>query len=88
MEVVGIKREGCFQDGFDFSPEDAVVRSGHTDIALEGSAFGKDLFIGGGDMGMRPEDRADFAIEKVSHRLFIAGGFGVQIDQSDSNVRG
>ena len=81
VEGGGDEGHGRFQDAIDLAAEDAVVGAGHADVALEGGAAGEDALVGGGNMSMGAEDRTNAAVEIAAHQLFIAGGFGVEIDK-------
>lgn len=83
LECPGLERDGRFQDALNVSPDNAIVRSGHANIALKSSSAGQDLFIGCGDMRMCPNDCRDFSIKVAADQLLITGCFGVKIQKAD-----
>ena len=86
MEGVWVKGQGGFQDGLNFTTENTPVSTRHSDVALKGRSVGQDLLVGGGHMRVGTEHGTDSAIEKVPHRLLVAGGFGMQVYATDADL--
>ena len=83
---VGIERERGLGDAIDAAAQNAVVWAGHADVALKRRAAGKDLLVGGGDVGVRAQHGADASVEIAAHQLHVAGRLGVKIDEHDFDL--
>jgi len=84
----GAEGAGRLHDPFDPPAEDAFVRAGHADVALEGGSAGQDLLVGRWDVRMGAEDGAGAAVEIPAQKLLVAGGLGVVIALYDADVAG
>ena len=67
--------------------DDGVVGASHSRVGLIGGPVGQDAGIGGGDVGVGPDHGGNAAVEIPSHRDLFAGHFGVEIDESNGDVR-
>ena len=86
IEFGGTASECGFHYTIDAAADDAFERAGHADVALEGGAIGEDALVGGGDVSMGAKDCGGPAVEVAAHKLHFAGGFGVEIDESNADV--
>src|SRR5207302_1700511 len=68
--------------------ENRVIRAAHSQVADVGAAAGKDLGIGGGDVGVGAEDDRAAAVEVMAHRDLFAGSLGVHVAHADAHVVG
>ena len=50
--------------------------------------FGQHARVGGGHVGVGAEHRRDPAVEMPAHRLLLAGGLGVEVDQDHLDLVG
>ena len=62
LEFLWLVGKKAFDDRLDFAANDTFMRPGETGIAEKSRAAGKDLFVGGLDVSVSSNDRADFAI--------------------------
>jgi len=86
FEAGGQAVEKFFDDALAVHADDAAVRAGHTDVGDVGGALGKDALVGGGDVSVRADYRGGAAIEIPAHGNFFAGGFGVYVNEDESDV--
>src|SRR5712691_3856623 len=59
----------------------AVPGPAHADVGDERGAAAEHARVSGLDMRMRAEDGGDAAVEILAHRVFLAGGLAVHVDQ-------
>ena len=85
--------EGCrptgpemFDHAFDFSPDNALERAGHPDVALERGSIRQDLFVCGRDVGVRAQDGGEPTVEVSAHHLHFACRFGVEVEETHAHV--
>lgn len=88
VELGGQAGKCGFHDAIDSASNDALVRPGHADIALEGRATSQDALVGRGDVSVRAEDGGNAAIEVAAHDLHFAGRFGVEVDEPNAHFAG
>ena len=60
--------------------DDGIVIAGHADVGDEGGATRQNLVIGSRRMGVGADNKARAPIDEMSHRLLLARGLGVQVD--------
>src|ERR1035437_6806614 len=68
-------------------PDDTVDRPDHAQIGLVGRALGHDPLVGGGHVGVRPDDRADPAVEVDTEGVLLAGEFAVEVQDANRRKR-
>ena len=86
FEASGHGIEELFQDARAVHADDTVVRASHADIGDVGGAVGKNVFVGSGDVGVRPDDCSDASIEVYAEGNLFACGFGVHVDEHERDV--
>src|SRR3970040_1298103 len=59
--------------------DDAVARTGHPHVGDVGGALRQDAFVGGLDVGMRTDQRADLPVQVPAPRHLPRGGLGVKV---------
>ncbi len=82
----GPEGPGGLHHAVDPPAEDALVRAGHADVALEGRPAGKNLFVGRGHVGVGAQHGADAPVQVPAHQLLVAGGLGVEVDQDHADL--
>ena len=88
LEVGGAERDRRQHHAVDLAAQNALVAAGHADVALKRGPAGKHLFVGRRHVGVGAQHRGDASVEIASHELFVAGGFGVEVEHADGDVAG
>ena len=86
LELCRSKRSHGFGHRRNFSSEDAVIRSGHTDVALKCGSIRKNTSVCCGDVGVRAKDCCYASVKLATQELFIAGRFIEKVNQKHSYV--
>ena len=75
------------QDGVRVEPDDAPHGAGHAEVGLVGRALGQDPLVAGDDVGVRPDDDADPAVEVQPERVLLARQLAVEVHDPDRRQR-
>lgn len=79
--------EKPLDDRFDFTTNNAVVRTSKTRVAQESGAAGENVFVGSLDMSVGSDDSADLAIEHSGQSNLFGSGLGVEVDEDGFRER-
>lgn len=83
-KVPGQAIHEAFNNWLMIAAEAGIVWAAHPGVAKERRSSGEDALVGRLDMGMGSNDCGDFTVEESAHRDFLAGRFGVHIDDNDT----
>ncbi len=86
LEIGRAEGDGRVHDAIDIAAQDALEGTGHADVALEGRAAGKDLFVGGRHVRVGAQHGGDASVEVASHELLLAGRLGVEVEHADDGT--
>src|SRR5438067_5775999 len=69
------------QHGLHAEPDDRIARAGHSQVADIGGAAWQEPGIGGGDVGVGTDHRADATVQVPAHRVLLAGDLAVKVHE-------
>ena len=75
------------QDGPRSKPMTLQIGPGHPEVGLVGGAAREDPLVAGDDVGVRPDDDADPAVEIEPERVLLGGQLAVEVDEADRRQR-
>src|SRR5437879_13023997 len=72
-------RDEPLHDWINGASQNRIYRTAHTHVAQKSCAAGKDLLVGGLNVGVSSNDGRNFSVEEPAQRDFLAGSLSVYV---------